>query len=343
MKILHVLYSNKYSGAENVACQIIEMLKSDASVEMAYCSRDGQISGVLKKKGILFYPVKDLSKKELKEVVSDFKPDIIHAHDFRASIVCSKLSKKLPVISHLHNNSPWLKKFCLKSVVYGLSCRKYKKILTVSDSVFDEFIFGKYFRNKLVCIGNPINVDAIRKKSDDYLCEKHYDICFCGRLTTPKNPYLMLDVLSKLTVDFSAVIIGDGELKDDVVRKVKELQLSDKVELVGFQDNPYPIMKNCKLLLMPSVWEGFGLVAVEALALGLPVVCSNVGGLPTIVNDECGKICKAEYQYVDEINKLLSDDEYLKKKSEAANTRADALNNYDRYASALKTLYCEVE
>ena len=343
MKILHVLYSNKYSGAENVACQIIEMLKSDTSVEMAYCSRDGQISGVLQKKGILFYPVKDLSKKELKEVVSVFKPDIIHAHDFRASIVCSKLSKKLPVISHLHNNSPWLKKFCLKSVVYGLSCRKYKKILTVSDSVFDEFIFGKYFRNKLICIGNPINVDAIRKKSDDYLCEKRYDICFCGRLTTPKNPYLMLDVLSKLTVDFSAVIIGDGELKDDVVRKIEELQLSDKVELVGFQDNPYPIMKNCKLLLMPSVWEGFGLVAVEALALGLPVVCSNAGGLPTIVNDECGKICKAEYQYVDEINKLLSDDEYLKNKSEAANTRADVLNNYDRYASALKTLYCEVE
>ena len=48
MRVLHVLHSNQYSGAENVVCQIIEMFKNDENIEMAYCSRDGQIGKVLK-------------------------------------------------------------------------------------------------------------------------------------------------------------------------------------------------------------------------------------------------------------------------------------------------------
>lgn len=339
MKILHVLYSNKYSGAENVACQIIEMFNNDNGVEMAYCSRDGQIRTVLQEKDIRFYPVKNLSKKELKKVISDFNPDIIHAHDFRASIACSKFAKKIAVISHLHNNSPWLKKFGLKSIIYGWSCRKYEKILTVSNSVFDEFIFGKYFKSKLICIGNPINVEVIRKKADEFVYDKHYDICVCGRLTQQKNPFGTLKILSKLSVDFSTVFIGDGELKEEVVDKIKELKLTDKVDLVGFQENPYPIMKNCKLLLMPSLWEGFGLVAVEALSLGLPVVCSNVGGLPTIVNDKCGKICNTENDYVNELNKLLSDKEYFKLKQIAANSRVASMSNCLKYKRGLEEIY----
>lgn len=343
MRVLHVLHSNQYSGAENVVCQIIEMFKNDENIEMAYCSRDGQIGKVLKEKGIIFYPVKDFSKKQLKKAISDFAPDIIHAHDFRASIACSKFSKKISVVSHLHNNVPWLKKFCLKSIVYGLSCKKYKKILTVSESIFNEFIFGKRFISKVVCVSNPISIKTIREKADEYIYGSHYDICFCGRLTTQKNPYLMLDILSMLTMDFSAVLIGDGELKDDILRKIKELRLDGKVKLVGFQDNPYPIMKSCKLLLMPSLWEGFGLAAVEALALGLPVVCSNVGGLPTVINDECGKICDTEADYVKEIEKLLLDDEYFEKKCKAANLYADMLDNCDNYKAILKKLYYEVE
>ena len=52
---------------------------------------------------------------------------------------------------------------------------------------------------------------------------------------------------------------------------------------------------------MPSLWEGFGLAAVEALTLGLPVVCSGAGGLCDIVNDSCGKICKTLDEYVSEL------------------------------------------
>lgn len=342
MRILNILNSNKFSGAENVACQIIDMFSGESDIEMAYCCPNGPIGETLAKKGIKYFPIKKLSKKNVKQIIAEYKPDIIHAHDFRASFISSSFSKKLTVISHLHNNVPWLKKLCLKTIAYGLSCRRYNKILTVSNSVFDEFIFGKRFKNKQICIGNPVNTEEIRTKANEYSYSKNFDICICGRLTPPKKPFFSLEILSRLSIDFSAVFIGDGELKEQVEDKINKLGLQGKVELVGFQENPYPIMRNCKLLLMPSLWEGFGLVAVEALSLGLAVVCSGVGGLVNIVNEECGKICKSIDQYVDEIDKLLTDCDYFSQKQTGAYSRSKELENIAKYKEILTQIYHEV-
>lgn len=343
MRILHVLNSNKYSGAENVVCQIIKMFADDPGYEMAYCSRDGEIRRVVESKGMRFLPIGDLSKSEIKRIIDEYKPDIIHAHDFRASMACARFSKSTPVISHLHNNAPWLKRFGLKSIAYGSSCKKYAKILTVSNSVFDEFIFGKRFANKELCVGNPIDVQSIRAVGDVDNRELKYDVCFCGRLVEQKNPEFFVEVIAALPQTVKAIMIGDGDLKDAVNRLIKEKSLSDRIETVGFVDNPYPLIRDSKVMCMPSRWEGFGLAAVEGLALGVPVVCSGAGGLPTIVNDACGKICAAKEQYADEIAKLLLDDEYLAKKSEAATARADELDNYAEYKSLLEKVYCEVK
>lgn len=339
MKILHVLNTDRFSGAENVACRIIEMFRDDADTEMAYCSRDGQIRTVLKRKNITFCPINGMSRESLSDVIQAYQPDILHAHDFRASIVCSRFAPKIPVISHLHNNPPWLKKAGLKSLAYGWSCRKYRHILTVSDSVFREFIFGEHFRGKQSCIGNPIDTASIRSRAVEYDCDRRYDVCFCGRLSVPKNPIAFVEICSKLPPDTTAVMIGDGELRQEVTDKIAKSGLTDRITLLGFIDNPFPIMKNCKLLCMPSLWEGFGLAAVEAMALGLPVVCSSAGGLPGLVEERCGKICSSAEDYVTEIGKLLSDTAYLTDKRNAARARAAELDNYISYKEALRKVY----
>ena len=137
MKVLHVLASNKYSGAENVVCQIIELFKGE--IDMAYCSPNGGIANTLSERNICFKPIIKLNKKEIKRVVQEYQPDIIHAHDFRASLIVSQAVKNVKVISHLHNNPPWLKKYGLKSILYATTCKKYLQIMTVSESVFNEF------------------------------------------------------------------------------------------------------------------------------------------------------------------------------------------------------------
>lgn len=78
--------------------------------------------------------------------------------------------------------------------------------------------------------------------------------------------------------------------RDKYGARIEELGLVHVIRLYGFQKNPYIYLKQAKVMCMPSKWEGFGLAAVEALALGKPVIAAPVGGLNDIINDNCGKL-----------------------------------------------------
>ena len=71
MKVLHLLQSDRFSGAENVVCQIIGVFKDNPDIEMAYCSRDGQIRDALDERRIKFYPITNLKISEVKRVIHE--------------------------------------------------------------------------------------------------------------------------------------------------------------------------------------------------------------------------------------------------------------------------------
>ena len=138
-------------------------------------------------------------------------------------------------------------------------------------------------------------------------------------------------------------IVGDGELKNRFIEKIAELELEKNIKMYGFLENPYGLIKNSKVLCMPSKWEGFGLAAVEALSLSIPVVCSGCGGLKNLIDDSCGCICGYDTQkYAAEITKILLNKEYQEKKKENALKRARALSNIDSYTNMIKGIYQNV-
>ena len=89
IRILHVLSSHIYSGAENVVCQIISLFQNDPDYEMIYCSPDGSIRKALEERKISYMPIEKVSRSEVQRVISETAPTLIHAHDVRASIVCA--------------------------------------------------------------------------------------------------------------------------------------------------------------------------------------------------------------------------------------------------------------
>lgn len=340
IKVLHILNSNSYSGAENVVITIINTMKD--KVEGIYLSREGSIRDILNENNIEFYGVNKLSVKELRMVIKEVKPDIIHAHDFTAGIISALSVVGIPIINHLHNNSPWIKTVSVKSMVYGLSCIRYKSILTVSESVMNEFIFGKYFKNKSRVIGNPVNVKKVCDMAENADIADVVDIVFLGRLTLQKNPVFFLEMLRELKnklPNIRVAMVGDGELRGQVEEKIKELDLEENVILYGFQKNPFGILKAGKVLCIPSLWEGFGLVAVEALSLGKPVVAANVGGLKDIINESCGKLCVDAADYINELGLLLKDEKIYKEKSRQALIRAGELDNIFEYINEIYKVY----
>ena len=116
-RILHVLSSNIFSGAENVVCTIIKNGKNE--YEAAYCSPNGKIREKLEKEEIEYYPLKKMNLSEVKNVIKKYQPNIIHAHDYTASVLVAMSGFDGKIISHLHNNCPFAKKWNLRTIIYN--------------------------------------------------------------------------------------------------------------------------------------------------------------------------------------------------------------------------------
>ena len=289
MRVLHVLTSNKYSGAENVACQIIKMFDND--IEMAYCSPEGPIENSLKDKGIKFIPMNKFSLSELKRVVKEYNPDILHCHDLKASI-CGSLIKNKKVISHVHGNKSNMSKISLKSLVYKLACKKIDKILWVSNSCYDDFRFKEKVKNKSLIFPNIISINELELKvEEDTNQYDNFDLVYLGRLVYEKDPLRLIEIakiLKEEIRDFKFAIIGDGIFKNQMEEKIREYGLEDNITMFGFCSNPFKILEKSKLMLMTSIMEGTPMCALEAMALSVPVISTKTDGMVDLVNLDNG-------------------------------------------------------
>lgn len=345
IKVLHLLSTNKFSGAESVAFDII--LNTSNLFEYAYCSPDGPIRIDLNSNKINFLPLNKLKIRDVRQIIKKYNPDIIHAHDFRSSFIASLCKGKCKLISHIHNNSPWIKRICLKSFVFLYSSLKADKIFIVSNSIKDEYIFSRIIANKCICLDNPVLRKKVLEKVDNLDNNYKYDICCVARLTEAKDPGKFLNIIhetKKTNSKIKVVWIGDGELKEYVSSLCDKMKLSDNIDFLGYKNNPYTYVKQSKIFLLTSKWEGYGLAAFEALTLGKPCVVSNVGGLKNIVDNDCGKLCNPNNinDYVNEINMLLSDINYYNHKSESALKKSISLDNEDIYFKKIESEYLNI-
>ena len=340
-RIAMIVNSNIYSGLETVTIEIMENLKT--FYDFIYVTKDGPIIKILNEKKLKYYIISKMSILEIRKFISTWHPDIIHAQDYTASVFSVMTLTKIPIISHLHNNALWIRNFNLKTLFYTLASFRIKKILTVSNSIENEFIFSSLFRKKIKCIGNPVNVETIKSKIKNYdKFNKEYDICCVGRITEAKDPYRFIQIIGKvkeIIPNVKAIWIGNGELLNDCKKLCSEMKLDGNLNFVGYKNQPYDLMIKSKVFLLTGKWEGFGLAAIEALTTGLPCIVSNVGGLKDIVDINCGKLCNTDNDFVEEICRLLQDYKYFEQKSINAMNRANKFDNYGSYMLEMRQLY----
>jgi len=337
MIILNVLSSNKYSGAENVVCQIAGLFGEKH--QFFYSSPNGPIEESLKDKNVTFVGMEKLSLSQLRKVIKKVKPDIIHAHDIKASFFVSLTHKKIPYICHLHNNAQENRKLSVKSFLFKLACKKAKKVIFVSNSSFNDFYFKKKIERKSVILKNVISADELEKKVKQD--KKHYknDVIFLGRLTMPKNPLLLLEIL-KLAVEknssFKCSIIGDGELRGQCEDFIKANKLSKNIKLYGFLSNPYKILKDSKVMLMSSLYEGTPMCALESIALGVPIVSTPTDGLLDLIKTgKTGYIYENKDEAVKFLFKIIKNPEKYKK---SCLTYSKRINNLKKYKKEIEKI-----
>ena len=342
-KVLHLLASNKFSGAENVACTIINNM--DKQYKMIYCCPNGQIENILKEKQIDYFPIKKLTLKQVKKVVNIFNPDIIHAHDNTATVIASFFGKKYSVISHIHGNNKIMNSLNIKTVLFNFSTRNVKRIIWVSDSSLNDYYFKKNIINKSVILYNIVNQNDIIKKSNLYDCNANYDLIYLGRLAYPKNPERLIEIikeLKKVKNDIKVAIVGDGADRVKVQESIHKYGLEKNIKMYGFKTNPYPILKNSKILIMTSIYEGTPMCALEAQALKKPIVATPVDGLKhIIINDKNGFLSDNNTELCDKILKLLNDNTLMQNMAKNVASEFIRYNNLNNYCKIIEECYEE--
>lgn len=347
MRILHLLQSSHFSGAENVVCQIFEMMKDEPNIQMAYCSRDGQIREALKERGIKFYPLKKFSISEVKKIIKEYQPDIIHAHDISASICAafSTLGKKCKVISHVHVNNSDMAKINVKTIFYSISTICYEHIFWVSQSCFDGFILKKVIQRKSSVLYNVLDKGLIlnrKNKDKNIYC---YDIAYVGRLTEQKDPMRLIDVLEKvieLCPECQIAIVGEGNLEEDVREKVKKEKLEKNISFTGFMSNPLRLIECSKVMIMTSKYEGLPMTVLEAMALGVPLVSTPVDGLKDIIEDGVNGYLEDDNDNLSQrLNEIISNSELQSRLSKESRRKFDEINNVENYKIKIKQIYEE--
>jgi glycosyltransferase involved in cell wall biosynthesis len=314
---------------------------------MAYSSPDGPIGESLKKDGIKWLPVTRLDISQIKKQVNLFKPDLIHAHDYRASFLSSFIPG-IKVISHLHSNWPWSQSWGFKNFLFFLASFRLAKIIVVSNDILIRSPALKLIQffspKKIIEAVNCIDVQKVTQSSKEKTAFASFDLTFCGRLTEPKNPELFIEIVAGLVNQgwngIRAGILGDGEKKEQLARQIQDWGLSKNITLLGFQENPFPVIANSKLLVMTSRWEGFPMAAIEALALGVPVISTSVSGIMTLANNSQSVfVCYSKKDFCEEIKSLLSDNEKRVKMAEASKDWVCNHLNISNYSAKISEIY----
>ena len=195
----------------------------------------------------------------------------------------SSVLKRTPLVITWHEvwGDYWYKYlggwgFFGKSIEWG-AAHLSRNMVAVSPSTARDLCSLGY-RHEITIIPNGIDcghIDAISPSPNIS------DIIFAGRFIKEKNVDLIIaavDILRTEISDIRAVIVGDGPEKDALHRLVRERQLERNVTFTGFFDDPdavIALMKASKVFVFPSIREGFGMAALEAMACGLPVVTVN--------------------------------------------------------------------
>lgn len=167
---------------------------------------------------------------------------------------------------------------------------KFNKIVAVSKGVMDDFNKIYHLEDITMVIGNYVDVDKIKKMAKGKKKNsKNLNFVSVGRLHPMKGYDRLLDTViclrnNNLLKDVSFKIYGDGPLKDTLKKKIMDNKMNNYFELMGYTDNPYECINGADMFILPSIFEPFGIVIVEAMTLGVPVLATSNSATGELIN-----------------------------------------------------------
>lgn len=194
----------------------------------------------------------------------------------------------------------------IKLLSYGLLYKLSSQIVSLSEGVKENLVKRYKIKAKNIkVVYNPVDLNSIKQKvNNGSIASEHLHlfegdekvIITAGRLVKQKDHETLLNAFAQVNrqVKSKLVILGEGPLKDTLIKQAEKLNIREKVFFIGFQSNPYVYFKHADLFVLTSIHEGFSHVVAEALATGVPVVSTDCKSGPAEVldNGKYGLLCR---------------------------------------------------
>lgn len=224
-------------------------------------------------------------RRELGQRIRDFAPDLIHVHLFHALVATATVRRRgeARLLSHQHGRLYASQGRQLQSRLDRLAAPRYERIVACSDDVRD-YLVGEYGLppERTLTIHNGWEGTP---HAESGLADRPTAVCVANH-RREKGHSVLLDAWKRVVAsvpDADLLLVGDGPLRGDIEDRIAELGLGGNVTLVGAVDDVWPHLAQAHLFVLATLHEPFGIVAAEAMAAGLPVITSDVGGLPEFV------------------------------------------------------------
>jgi glycosyltransferase involved in cell wall biosynthesis len=280
---------------------------------------------------------------------------LLHAHvSSRASFwrktffFISAFLFRIPTILHLHGSE--------FAIFYEQECGGMRKFIvrTVFNKVARVLVLSSVWKNwvekisvnpNVVVIYNPVLFD---EKANEWNARKSGAILFLGRLGKRKGSYDLLEAAAKIArtyPEFKLLLGGDGEL-DQVRRRSLELGIDDKVQLLGWVNGAEKerYLAEAMIYVLPSYNEGLPMSVLEAMAAGLPILSTSIGGIPDAVTEgvEGFLVAPGDIDSLSErLNLLLADSHLARTMGEAARSKVKVSFSSKAILPKLEVLYSE--
>lgn len=213
-----------------------------------------------------------------------------------------------------------LRRFLYPAFIRYISKRTHG-FIGVSQEIADSI--KKYTGRECTYIPSSVPLYKERKDTDSPFANNQiFHVGLVGRLSYQKNPVRFVKaatIVHNAIPNTRFVVIGDGDLREDMMQTIKDEQLTECFDCVGFKSEPLNEMKKLDLLVLSSDFEGTPMVMLEAMSMALPVVSTKVGAIPLVVKDGFNGMLAAECtaeSLAESIIKILSDKELYCKVSQ---------------------------
>ncbi|MDR3283372.1 MAG: glycosyltransferase family 4 protein [Candidatus Methanoplasma sp.] len=279
----------------------------------------------LKSRLVNIYNPPFISTGHVLEAVKSIDPDIVN-YNYRWAPSYNDAMRKYDGKKVFTYHNMWGEGVGIQGFLSGLNDFRFKKcldtfdhIISVSDHVRDDLVRRGYPGDHVTSVPTGISSFPDRGEGNgDFILS-------LGRLVRTKGLDCLIDAMRD--VDCKLIICGKGPDERRLKRRIERNGLEGRIELRGWvsDDEKNMLMRECKIFVMPSLFESFGLAAVEAMSYGRPLVCSDVNGLPKTVGD--GGVCVppgSASAISAAVNMLLGDDEKRKRLGENAALQAQA-------------------